>query len=259
MVEQSSTLLHKVEGSGFAAFHRRFPGGSILEKHVHHFPLFSVTLAGGSREYAGASVLDMTAGTARFAPRGLEHRVVIGRGGEELCAVEFTAEFARGDVLPDTTIFERREGPLHELGRNIVRELVVGDEFTTIAVEGILLELFASIHRKSDGEPRAPAWLRRTVERLRSESQPVTVAELAREAGVHPGHLSRTFVRHLHRRPAEYQRYVRIDRAMDLLRSTQLTIGSIALQLGFYDETHFGRVFKQVTGWTPSAFRKIRK
>ena len=259
LVARASTVLHKIEGTGFGAFHVKFGPGSILEKHVHPLPLFTTTVSGGSREYDRQTVLDLTTGTSRFAPAGLEHRVVVGERGEELVSVEVTAEFAHRDLLPATALVERARGPLHERGRRLLRELMLGDEYAPAVVEGIVLEIFAFIGRKAHEEPKAPPWLRRVVERLRGETDRVSLAELARDAGVHPGHLSRTFARHLHRTPAEYQRYVRIDKAMDLLRSTDRAVGDIAFDLGFYDETHFGRVFKQVTGWTPTAFRRARK
>ena len=43
---------------------------------------------------------------------------------------------------------------------------------------------------------------------------------------------------------------------MELLESTDAPISEIALSTGFVDLTHFSKLFKKVTGYTPSGFRK---
>ena len=63
--------------------------------------------------------------------------------------------------------------------------------------EAGLAELIGSLRgvRRVD-EKRAPGWLRRVEERLRATyGEPPALGDLAREAGVHPVHLSRTYRR----------------------------------------------------------------
>ncbi len=56
------------------------------------------------------------------------------------------------------------------------------------------------------------------------------------------------------------QRYnrMRIERAKELLLSTDRTIVEIAAEVGFSDQSHFTRVFKSVAGATPNAYRRSR-
>ena len=56
--------------------------------------------------------------------------------------------------------------------------------------------------------------------------------------------------------PFEYLKKLRIDRAIELLRTTQNSVSSIAQSCGFSDSSHLIRVFKEVTGTTPTKFRK---
>ncbi|HBE04129.1 MAG: hypothetical protein A2096_15855 [Spirochaetes bacterium GWF1_41_5] len=56
-----------------------------------------------------------------------------------------------------------------------------------------------------------------------------------------------------------YINELRIQSARDLLITTNLTIGRIAFETGFEDITHFNRVFKKNTEYSPREYRKIKK
>ncbi len=57
--------------------------------------------------------------------------------------------------------------------------------------------------------------------------------------------------------PAKYHTLRRIDRACELLLNEDLTSKEIAHHLGFSDEYHFSRRFKQIVGVSPSGFRSL--
>jgi transcriptional regulator GlxA family with amidase domain len=48
----------------------------------------------------------------------------------------------------------------------------------------------------------------------------------------------------------------RIARARALLRTTELSIDDVAVEVGWSDATHFIRTFSREEGRTPSAFRR---
>ncbi len=54
----------------------------------------------------------------------------------------------------------------------------------------------------------------------------------------------------------EYMNNVRIKEAKKLLINTNLTVNEIATFVGFKSSTHFGRVFKQIEGVSPSLYKK---
>jgi len=55
--------------------------------------------------------------------------------------------------------------------------------------------------------------------------------------------------------PARYQRWLRMQRARQLLETSLLTIKQIAGRIGIRDESHFWRDFKKIYGLTPSEYR----
>ncbi len=69
-------------------------------------------------------------------------------------------------------------------------------------------------------------------------------------------HISQLFKQETGQTVMSYVTGVKINRAKVLLRDTNLSILAISEQLGYYDSSHFGWVFKKVTGLTPRAFRQ---
>jgi AraC-like DNA-binding protein len=55
--------------------------------------------------------------------------------------------------------------------------------------------------------------------------------------------------------PASYRMKRTIDRACELMQQQKLTNKEISTRLGFSDEFHFSRRFKQFTGLAPREFR----
>ena len=54
----------------------------------------------------------------------------------------------------------------------------------------------------------------------------------------------------------DYVTQIRIRKAMELLCATEETVGSIAREIGYANEYHFSRKFKEITGSTPTQYRK---
>ena len=68
--------------------------------------------------------------------------------------------------------------------------------------------------------------------------------------------LMQNFVRASGTTPLQYQLRLRIAEAVILLRSTDKTLGEIAVETGFSDTNYFGRQFKRITGSSPGEYRK---
>jgi AraC-like DNA-binding protein len=91
---------------------------------------------------------------------------------------------------------------------------------------------------------------------LNRYSEALTVGQLARAAHLSISQLQREFMRLLGQTPSEYITRVRVLLARRTLERSDTAVGRIALDLGFYDQSHFTRVFRRQTGLTPLAYRK---
>lgn len=89
----------------------------------------------------------------------------------------------------------------------------------------------------------------------RAYAEPLDVPALARIALMSDAHFIRTFKQTFGETPGRYLQRRRIERAMALLRTSELTIGAICVEVGFASAATFTRQFKEIVGETPSAFR----
>ena len=82
---------------------------------------------------------------------------------------------------------------------------------------------------------------------------------LAKKAGVSIAGLFRIFQKHLGTSPSNFVNQLRIRSASQLLSTPGLNIDTISEQTGFPNRAYFSRVFKQITGMSPSAYRRAHK
>lgn len=81
------------------------------------------------------------------------------------------------------------------------------------------------------------------------------------EALLEIAHMSRSNLMRVFRKatgqtPIDYLVRLRIQRSMEMLRNTDLTITEIALKVGFNDSNYFTRQFRKINGRSPSRYRK---
>lgn len=85
--------------------------------------------------------------------------------------------------------------------------------------------------------------------------QPIQVSSLAAMVNITPRTLNRRFQSAVAMRPIEYIQAVRIEQAKRLLESGDVTIKSLAEQVGYDDISSFTRLFKRATELTPKEYQ----
>lgn len=86
---------------------------------------------------------------------------------------------------------------------------------------------------------------------------PISLDRVAREAGMSKFHFCRVFKSEMGLTFGEFLARRRIARAVELLRDPDRSLTDIYLDVGFKDMSHFGRVFRKLTGQSPSRFRRM--
>jgi DNA-binding LacI/PurR family transcriptional regulator/AraC-like DNA-binding protein len=87
-------------------------------------------------------------------------------------------------------------------------------------------------------------------------SDTITRDQIADHLGISEDHLTRCFHEETGLTPMTYLRRYRLDQAKDLLAAGEKTVTEVALAVGFSDSNYFSRAFRQVTGTSPSAYRR---
>ena len=121
-----------------------------------------------------------------------------------------------------------------------------------------LNELWATLsrHVPEHEEPLNPVEQARRILVEYPERQHTT-ASLAREVGVSEGHLRRQFRTAYRKTPRRYLTEVRMQRALELLRTTSHGIEQVAHTVGYASVAVFNRIFKRAFGVTPSQARAL--
>lgn len=88
--------------------------------------------------------------------------------------------------------------------------------------------------------------------------EPITLSSIANRFFISPCYLSRTFKKITGFTFVEYLNGVRIKEAQKLLHKTNLHVSEISEKVGYKSTTHFGRIFKNITGTSPLLYRKIQ-
>lgn len=89
----------------------------------------------------------------------------------------------------------------------------------------------------------------------RAYADPLDVAALARVAIMSEAHFIRSFRAAFGETPGRYLQRRRMERAMALLRTADLTVGEICVEVGLKSVATFTRQFREIVGSTPSTFR----
>jgi AraC family transcriptional regulator len=84
----------------------------------------------------------------------------------------------------------------------------------------------------------------------------ISLQAMADAAGLSPFHFSRMFKIATGTSPHQYVLRRRVDVGAEMLLSREDSIASIALELGFADQSHFTMHFKRVHGIGPAAYRR---
>ncbi|MET3648765.1 helix-turn-helix domain-containing protein [Phyllobacterium ifriqiyense] len=87
----------------------------------------------------------------------------------------------------------------------------------------------------------------------------LSVAEMADTVGLSESWFANVFKQTTGKTPLQWQLGKRIELAQKMFLESDLTVADIAAQLGFSDQAHLTKAFRQIAGETPAAWRRIRK
>lgn len=161
-----------------------------------------------------------------------------------LCEGDFVVDVADCEGMKsyfeDSSRVELQKNPIYDIGwcaniMNIIKEYVIGRQKRTLEEE----VLFQPVLR----------YMRENIGRQ------IGNEELAAVAFMQTSYFIRRFKKAYGLPPHTYLAKMRMNRAMELLASTTLSIDSIAKSVGVPDVSYFSRMFKKHSGIAPTAYR----
>lgn len=94
------------------------------------------------------------------------------------------------------------------------------------------------------------------LEYIEKDFTKVTLNDLSKEFSYSPSYLSKFFKNHTGKTFSQYINDKRMEKAIALITTTDLTIDKLCLQLGYNGKNQFYKMFKEYTGTTPNNIRK---
>jgi AraC family transcriptional regulator len=140
------------------------------------------------------------------------------------------------------------------IGRDVIATSLV----TELSI--LLMRRFAgagsSLEKGESHQPSSTWRVRRALGYLSHHStEEFSLDQLAKESGLSKYYLDRVFRLATGLTPHNYVVALRLARAKCLLCTSGRAIADIAVELGFSDQSHFSKVFKDLTGQSPKRFR----
>ena len=86
----------------------------------------------------------------------------------------------------------------------------------------------------------------------------LALAQVAAACRLSTRHFARAFTHSMGMPPHRWLLQRRVERAKDMLRNAELTLGEIATKTGFADQSHLTRVFTRSVGESPGAWRRMQ-
>ncbi len=211
---------------------------------------------GHVRYRVGGRTFDLGPGQVMVVPAGVVHLTEIDPATEAR-SVWFGPE-AGAVPLEDPALFADED--LAWVGRLLHAEVETGLADRDRAVDGLTEALGFHLdqhHRARPGAPRDDGRIARAVQFIEDGyTEAITVADIAKAAGMSRAHFSRAFRAVTGRAPYVYVQDVRVRRARGLLGAGH-SVTDAAMRAGFADLSRFSRAFRDRVGVAPSRVRRL--
>lgn len=239
-------------GFGLASFAVLGPNVRVAA-HAHEIPYLSIYLLGGYREYSDDQDVLIDAPAAAFHPAGAAHEDQIGRAGLRTLVVQFDPTWLNrnaGGSLPDRSTYWTA-GPAAAEAREFAQRALRGAEGR------LLIEHAAGWIAKWSSlvAAKRPAWLTR-LDRVLTDDPGLAPPVLAERLGLSLPWMLRAYRALRGEGLGDRLRRRALEMALAPIESGHATLSEIAVESGFYDQSHLTRVCRKALGLTPGQLRQ---
>jgi AraC family transcriptional regulator len=229
--------------------------GARMAPHAHDFHQLSWLLAGEFRERHHRDEQDIYRPSVGWKRAGFSHANEYGPHGALILSINASplAQIGGHHTPSNNHSWAPTQGETAKTRCALIRLITAQDDLSRIAIDDLM-----ALTPSAGTDPRPPAvrWLERAREQLRDETDAPDLDRLAREAGVHRVHLSRSFAQHYGVPPSLYRSRCRLAHAFSALLSGA-PLADAAAQAGLADQAHLSRLARREIGLAPSRIRRL--
>jgi AraC family transcriptional regulator len=258
--EEPARPVARLRVPGFDVLSGVHEPASVLERHSHDVPTICCVRSGRFTEYYPGKAVDCDPRTLKITPAGEPHWNRF--AGVTTFGIRIDVDATRFDGVPEIgRMLDERlffaAGAFTMLTQQLTVELSRSDPLGAIAAEGLLLELLARMASVRDARATVPRWLRHADDIVHERvMDPLSVAALATLVGVPATRLARAYRQEYGCTIAQKTRQLRLELAARELTAADANIAQLAVELGYYDQSHFTNAFRRHFGVSPGAYRE---
>jgi AraC family transcriptional regulator len=258
--------LRSAETGGLMLTEFAQPPSLKVPRHYHECATVFFTIKGFAADRMAGRAWECNPSSILIRPAGESHTHQYGHTGARGLVIEIKPE-RLVQVRSFSQILDRvghfNESFLADLGMRLYMESRIMDSASELAIEGLVLEMLAQATRlnsKSDSLPAQPHWLSHARNFIQENyAEPLSLSQVAKIVGVHSAHLAEVFRKSYGCTIGQYIRRLRLDYAARELMISEKSLAEISATAGFYDQSHFTRIFKRHIGRCPSEIRRLAR
>lgn len=248
-----------------------YPPGWRMHPHRHTQCELSLVKSGSCTIQAGGKHFHFHAHEAMFIPSGILHDFYAeSPSGVEFVVVQFLPfdhnflhHLVNTPPIGRFPLLELSVSVFLELCHKLQREIASNLPFAEIQCRAIIQEMTVFLlrgHTSFSSSPLSPDQkqvIENALRFMHEHSHDLThVKEVAQIYGLSPQYFRRLFKHYVGVSPKQYLTTLKIQRSKCLLLHHEHSVTDVAMGLGFGSTQQFSKVFRKVTGLSPSTWRK---
>lgn len=234
-----------------------FPNDGSDLLHFHENSHLSFVIKGGGTIKSQSLMGERLPGNLIFFHAGEPHQCVAKQFPMENVNIEVGLDLLRANYLTESALdISIKKNPNAKLLMlKIYQEVLGNDNFSPSSIKMSIFDLISNAHITDSNQP---VWVGRIYELMNDKwNESLSLEDLAEIAEVHQVTVSKYFRKYFSCTFGEYMRRIRIERSLSIIKNSSLSLTDIGYLCGFYDQSHFSRTFRQLTGFSPKSYAKL--
>lgn len=255
------------EGSAIALELISGVNDNMSKSHFHEYYEIYFLDSGRRNHVTNNQILEMQSGDCIiFPPLNMHHSY-----GETDVPFSRVCIYFRPDMILSSEVLEKipenpvvfrpDEKSLRNFRRKVYEMLTEGGNrgpFRETELQALLNQILVAILRMQKAASGANGTrMARILNYISGHyAQDLSLSDMADIFGISEYYFCREFRKYTNRSFIEYLQITRVMNAKRLFMETDMNVTQVAMQTGFSNLTHFNRVFRSISGETPSSYRR---
>ena len=246
-------------------FYNSFSFRTLILKQYHHtdnssgIPChFIARMRSGSARFVTLDGEEMTVvrGDTFYLPMGLKYHSYWTPDGSDEPSAEWESYGFKTFPHPVKTHYKMQRLSPDAESASYLDQIYESKAVSPSSVGWLYLFLGKLLPQMEEKNPDPQAQLLAKAKRYIAERDDFKVSELARHCSMSESGLYAFFRSYAHTTPIDMKHQLKVEQAVQLLSSTDLSIEEISARLKFSSSAYFRKIVKEQTGKTPSTLRR---